>query len=360
MSDAPSTDGDKGANSNAVPAWSAYQEDVATFFRSLGLHAQTNVRTAGARGSHDIDVLVEFTSAGIAVTWVVECKQWSRPVGKDKVLVLAGVMADIGADRGLIVAESGFQAGAIRAADHTNITLTSLLDLTTETASERARVQVADLERRIGRLHDATMRAWAWSMRSGKGAIDADDMLTFAGHTFELNSLVLPRIVAGRYPLLVTGAGDHVRVDNVAELVDTLAPRVSRLEAQAEVFARNAHVAADAIEALIGDLAAHISELIAAGRDLPEELRTSDATDRLTRFLTAMRAIGSTADAIKAAAPHPVRKALTKVMRRLCAHTYAVTDHPLPQWDTEQEVTAALLAALRTSLMNERLPQTRH
>jgi hypothetical protein len=38
------------------------------------VHARTNVRVQGAtRGTHNIDVLVELESAGIAVTWVVEC-----------------------------------------------------------------------------------------------------------------------------------------------------------------------------------------------------------------------------------------------------------------------------------------------
>ena len=78
--------------------------------------------------------------------------QWSRPIPKERVLILVGVMDDLGADRGLIVAESGFQAGAIRASLNTSATLTSLDDLATNTAHERTQIQLAALKSRIASL----------------------------------------------------------------------------------------------------------------------------------------------------------------------------------------------------------------
>lgn len=88
------------APSEAGPDWFLYQERVARSFRALGVSARTNVSVQDARGKHDIDVLVEFESAGVGVTWVVECKAGKRPVGKDRILVLAGVVDDVGADQG--------------------------------------------------------------------------------------------------------------------------------------------------------------------------------------------------------------------------------------------------------------------
>lgn len=41
-------------------------------------------------------------------------------------LALVGVVQDVGADRGVLVSQKGFQPGAIRAAEHTNVTLTRL------------------------------------------------------------------------------------------------------------------------------------------------------------------------------------------------------------------------------------------
>jgi hypothetical protein len=45
------------------------------------------------------------------------------------VAALASVVQDVGADRGILLSETGFQAGAIRLASLSNITLTSLTEL---------------------------------------------------------------------------------------------------------------------------------------------------------------------------------------------------------------------------------------
>jgi hypothetical protein len=77
------------------PSWREYQEQAAEFFRSIGLDAIVDVTLAGARGTHAIDVVVTGDRAGIERLWIVECKQWKRPVGKDRVLTLSGVVGDV-------------------------------------------------------------------------------------------------------------------------------------------------------------------------------------------------------------------------------------------------------------------------
>jgi hypothetical protein len=76
------------------------------------------------------------------------------------VLTFLGVVEDIGADRGLLFSESGFQAGAIYAAQNTNITLTSLAEfennLATEVSSARAKV----LDEKIAGLMQAFAAVW--------------------------------------------------------------------------------------------------------------------------------------------------------------------------------------------------------
>jgi hypothetical protein len=49
-----------------APGWSGYQEEVAGFFRSLGLSATTNATIEGVRTSHDVDVVVRSKHAGFA------------------------------------------------------------------------------------------------------------------------------------------------------------------------------------------------------------------------------------------------------------------------------------------------------
>lgn len=115
--------------------WKKYQEDAAAYFRSLGLDALTDETIEGVRTTHDIDVLVKSHHVGFDITWIVECKLWKTPVTKLHVLALREIVTDVGADRGIILSESGFQSGAEEAANLTNVQLTSL-DEVRETARD--------------------------------------------------------------------------------------------------------------------------------------------------------------------------------------------------------------------------------
>lgn len=112
-----------------MPPWKDYQQEAAEFFRLLGLSAQTDVTLQGIRTQHDIDVLVKVPIAGFEVRWIVECKHWKASVPKLHVFGLRDIVSDLGADRGIILSETGFQSGAIEAANLTNVQLTSLAAL---------------------------------------------------------------------------------------------------------------------------------------------------------------------------------------------------------------------------------------
>ena len=109
--------------------WKQYQKEAATFFEKLGFTAVIEERVEGTRGIHDIDVFVTGSVYGIAFRWVIECKAWKNNIPKEKVMALISIVQDIGADRGFLLSEKGFQSGAVRAINNTNITLTSIDDL---------------------------------------------------------------------------------------------------------------------------------------------------------------------------------------------------------------------------------------
>lgn len=115
--------------------WKQYQEQTAEFFRSLECQADVDTTVAGARAEHNIDVWVRFRKFGIETKWVIECKYWNSAVPKEKVLALRSVVEDVGADKGILISVAGFQSGAVRASQKTNITLTDLDELK-ETARE--------------------------------------------------------------------------------------------------------------------------------------------------------------------------------------------------------------------------------
>jgi hypothetical protein len=137
-----------------MTSWRDYQEEAAAFFRTLELEATTDESISGARGAHAVDVAVRSRRAGITQLWIVECKLWRRSVGKLHVAALGNIVQDVGADRGILLSESGFQAGAVRLAAHSNITLASLTDLRDNAEHELMmialdwlRIRITELER---------------------------------------------------------------------------------------------------------------------------------------------------------------------------------------------------------------------
>lgn len=134
--------------------WQQYQEDAADFFRSLGLQAETNVTLQGVRTKHDIDVVVKSVHVGFEITWLVECKHWKSPVTKLHVLGLREIVSDLGADRGILLCEAGFQSGAIEAANLTNVQITSLAALDISARNDLSAMRLRELFDRIENCND--------------------------------------------------------------------------------------------------------------------------------------------------------------------------------------------------------------
>jgi restriction system protein len=136
--------------------WADYQEEVAQFFRGLGLEASTSVTLKGVRTSHDIDVVVRSDHVGFNLLWLVECKHWKNAVSKLHVMGLREIVSDIGADRGLLMAEGGYQRGALEAAQLTNVQLTSLAELTCTASDALGRAQLRDIQEHVDRAEIGT------------------------------------------------------------------------------------------------------------------------------------------------------------------------------------------------------------
>jgi hypothetical protein len=137
--------------------WFDYQEETAAFFRGLGMDAQTNVTVQGVRTQHDIDVLVKMHHVGFEVTWAIECKHWKTKVSKLHVLGLRSIVQEIGADRGILLCETGFQSGAIEAAQLTNIVVTSLANVMQSAHNDVYSLRIREL---LVRIEAARERYW--------------------------------------------------------------------------------------------------------------------------------------------------------------------------------------------------------
>jgi hypothetical protein len=97
--------------------WEEYQRDTADLLRELGFTAVVDDRLTEPNGTvHAVDVSARRTVGGVDLLWVVECKLWNKPVPKEKVAALKAIVDGVGADRGLVMSQSGFQSGAIQMA----------------------------------------------------------------------------------------------------------------------------------------------------------------------------------------------------------------------------------------------------
>lgn len=180
--------------------WKEYQEEAATFFRSLGLSADTDVRLTGVRTSHDVDVVVRSRHVGFEILWLVECKFWKTPVTKLHVLGLREIVQDLGADRGIALSESGFQSGANEAANLTNIQLTSLASLRETTKHDISSMRLRELFDRVEICND---QYWSISKTHRiKTGLRGDSMqMGFSGDIMiGYFRDILTQAMRGRYP----------------------------------------------------------------------------------------------------------------------------------------------------------------
>ncbi|MFW2351132.1 restriction endonuclease [Qipengyuania sp.] len=191
---------------NRLKSWQEYQEEAADFFRSIGLEAETDVRLQGARTTSDVDVLVTQEMAGFEVRWIVECKHWKTAVNQLHVFGLREIVQDLGADRGIILCEAGFQKGAGEAAALTNVQLASIAHLKAQAAQDVFRYRLTEIFDRCVRAKDQY-----WEIPKGtrikfglRG--DYDPTVRNRGQILEGAIGILGRAMRGAFPITI----DHV------------------------------------------------------------------------------------------------------------------------------------------------------
>jgi restriction system protein len=220
--------------------WAAYQERAADFFRSIGLDARTNVTLEGVRTSHDIDVVVRSKHVGFDLLWLVECKYWNTPVSKLHVLALREIVSDLGADRGILLAESGYQRGALEAANLTNVQLTSIAELVVTAGKALGMAQLRNIQERIDQCR---VRYWNLDketrinhgLRPEVGGVGYS-----ATSVIDATEAVINSAFWGGFPILIRDYHVAMRVAFDApqllsaktpnDLVDSLEPLIADLE----------------------------------------------------------------------------------------------------------------------------------
>lgn len=118
-------------NTGDPPDWRALEILVAKIQASLAPDAKIehNVRIVGKSGvPRQIDVLVRQKVGQYVMTIAIDCKDYAGPVDINDVEAFQGILDDVGAHKGALVAPNGFTAGAKSRAKTLDIDLYSPLD----------------------------------------------------------------------------------------------------------------------------------------------------------------------------------------------------------------------------------------
>lgn len=108
----------------SAPAdWRALQARVAAILNECGFNAAVAVQVQTARGAVEVDVHATDPTVVPPTVTYVECKHWATNVPQGEVQQFRTVVQDGGAHVGLFVSSQGFQAGAHRVVENTNVRL---------------------------------------------------------------------------------------------------------------------------------------------------------------------------------------------------------------------------------------------
>jgi restriction system protein len=111
----------------------AYEEAVATIAKSMNLdlvgwQVKHLDPVEGLDGTYIIDVTARFHLAGMDFLILFECKRHKNPVKRSDVQVLLAKLQSAGAQKGVLVAATGFQSGALEFAKAHGIACVRLVD----------------------------------------------------------------------------------------------------------------------------------------------------------------------------------------------------------------------------------------
>lgn len=109
--------------------WQDLQNKVCLLLSQAGFEAETEKVVSTPRGEVEIDVFAIDPRSIDRIKYVVECKNWCNPVNQSVIHAFTTVMNETGCNIGYIVSKVGFQKGAIKYTDYTNIRLFSFTEL---------------------------------------------------------------------------------------------------------------------------------------------------------------------------------------------------------------------------------------
>jgi hypothetical protein len=87
--------------------WRDLQHGIARILNELGLRVEIEKKVVTPRGSVELHVFAVDEASVDNITYVIECKNWSRSVNQSIVHSFTTVMHEVGAHIGFIVSKRG-------------------------------------------------------------------------------------------------------------------------------------------------------------------------------------------------------------------------------------------------------------
>jgi hypothetical protein len=346
-----------------VPEWLKYQHDAAAVFRALGFETEVNAPVKGARAAHAIDVCVRFSQLGLHCMWIIECKHWKTAIPKEKVLALQQVAQDVGADRAILLSETGFQSGAYKAAAKTNVTLASLSDLSDAARDLALQHALTTIASRIHGL-DHRLKEYVFEGLPSAGQTPGaafDSVLELSGAILMLNQ-DLPKALAGAFPILGTTATlETVNLRDTKAFVAHAERVLAVVEEGLSSRDRIAAIKMAAAGPAVAELAVAVQLLIqVAEAALLTGSGSDDVDPNRTMSIVAMRRVGDAALALREAVLADARSKLGSLMRCLHSTIYlhlATPTVPPMVWRSDCERVLTMLRDVERAVVASSLGQ---
>jgi len=328
-------------------AWRDYQDKAAELFCEMGFDTDVEEVLVGARGKHEIDVVARNTLGGLAVTWIVECKYWKSAVPKAHVLTLAQIAQDVGADRAVLLSETGFQAGAISVSRKSNVLLTSLEELRSaaahsiaELSIKRSLLMVKKLERELQEI------LFDYGPRTPPPP-ELDKTITLLGACLEVTLTILAA-QTGRFPVRLPSmlSGELPLADELPTVADALDSAVEEIADRCAILKSEVAEALESYVLSSRELIRLVRHLMAAGSELLSPSADAEGERKLQKVVAAMRAVGDCAETPRSAPSTCLSEAVHSLMRQLIDGPYLWFADPNRTSETWDELTKQIDQAI--------------
>lgn len=304
--------------------WSEYQEAIANSFRSVGLQASTNQLIQGARGQHNIDVVVRGKIFGQDLFWICECKLWQTSIPKEKILAFQQIVQDVGADKGFILSESGFQSGAIRAVANTNMVLINQQDITSEYQNISTEGLIVSFLKKVLELREKAKYLWldTKSQFNPFPGIDPTEAIQIDGHLM-YETLAISKNLIFKFPIFLRYNNEVKRSDNQAQLLENSDAFITYFTNRIDTEYALSKTVVDQIIVARESYIKAIRDLAATAFDICESPIKSDSRELLCiKAVTEMKIIYSRAEDLSKVSRNDLRRELSIVMNLLIDGLY--------------------------------------